>query len=106
MPIHIKPVRRTNSFHHLLNQFGEMRFKQQHYRSFSDLLNAFLLFDMMTNREHAITARIMQEPDYIRDQVIEEVWEGFCEGKQRSYTWLDARLDELNGKKNRDNEAR
>lgn len=91
----LKPIPKTVRVPATLLRCIEARIKEEHYGSFNDYNVGLLAFDIYARRRHWLTARIMQEPIYIREIIFEELVSDFERGEMKQGGWFDARIEQL-----------
>jgi hypothetical protein len=71
----------------------QQRIKEERYPSLSAYIVGLVLFDIYAHRPHWLTASLMREPQWMRDEVIAELVRDFGTGK--SPGWFEKRVPEI-----------
>lgn len=82
-----------------------VRMEEEHYPDLSKYFIGLALFDIYARRRHWLTARVMSEPVWIRDKIIQELVDDFYKGELKPGGWFDARIEELMKERAADPEA-
>jgi hypothetical protein len=69
------------------------RVKEERYPSISAYITGLVLFDIYAHRPHWLTASLMREPQWVRDQVIAELVRDF--DQEKTPGWFEKRVPEI-----------
>ncbi len=69
--------------------------RELRYPSTSAYIVGLILFDLHSRRPHQLTAELMREPQWARDQVIAEIVAAFLAGEQKPGGWFEHRVEEI-----------
>lgn len=90
----LKPTRITANVPAELKDLIERRIKTEKYPSVSAYIVGLILFDLYCRRPHLMTGPLMRQPQFVRDEVIEQLVKDFEEGN-RPGGWFEHRVQEL-----------
>jgi len=91
----LKAIRHTVNIPGEIFPLLKTRMEEEHYPDLSKYFVGLALFDIYARRRHWLTARIMSEPVWIRDKIIQELVADFDKGELKPGGWFDIRVEEL-----------
>lgn len=91
----LKAARVTANLPGEITELVERRVREEKYPSTSAYLVGLVLFDLYAKRPHLLTACLMREPQWVRDQVIAEVVRDFDNPAAHAPGWFEHRIEEL-----------
>lgn len=101
----LKPIRVTANVPAELGSLIEKRVRSEKYPSTSAYIVGLILFDLYARRPHLMTAPLMRQPQWLRDEVIEQLAKDYEEGNKPG-GWFEHRIEDLiaarNGNANQD----
>lgn len=91
----LKTIRITINIPGEAEELLEKRVKEERYPSLSAYFNGLFLFDLYARRPHLLTASLMREPQWVRDQVVSELVRDFDKEETHPKGWFEIRIEEL-----------
>jgi hypothetical protein len=91
----LKTVRVTANIPGELQPLIERRMRDERYPSLSAYIVGLILFDLYARRQHLMTAELMRQPQWVRDQIVAELVENFDKLDTRPGSWFEHRIQEL-----------
>jgi hypothetical protein len=91
----LKSVRATANIPGELQPLIDRRMRDEKYPSLSAYIVGLILFDLYARRKHLMTAELMRQPQWVRDQIIQELVENFDKPDTRPGSWFEHRIEEL-----------
>lgn len=71
------------------------RIKEEKYTSESAYVNGLVIFDLMCRRKHKVTAELMRQPQWVRDEVIAQLVRDYDKpDADRPGGWFDRQIEE------------
>lgn len=79
-----------------LKEAIEARVKAERYPSISAYVVGLIIFDLYCRRPHLMTGPLMRQPQWVRDEVIEQLLKDFNDpDAKRGGGWFEHRIQEL-----------